>query len=113
MDLKVKELENQVLLLKHQVDKYKQIIDSLNILEETKGDINKFVEDETFCNCGIPNLIDKNPVLVNSTMIDQMFDLVGPFGSERVSCLKKAFKIIIDNVLPLHAKMILKCLNEK
>jgi len=46
-------------------------------------------------------------------MIDQSFDLVGPYGSERISALEKSFKIIIENTLPVHIKIILKCLNEK
>jgi hypothetical protein len=113
LESKVKELECEVSTLKHKIEKYQQIIDSLNILEERKGEINQFVENETFSVCGIPNLIQKNPVLVNSTMLDQTLELVGPYGSERINAIQKSFKIIIDNSLPLHMKIILRCMNDK
>lgn len=113
LENKVKELEAQVDTLKHQVDRYKQIIDSLGLVEEAKGTINKFIEDETFLNCGIPSLVEKQPDLVNPIMIDQSFDLVGPFGTERIKTIKKGFKVIIDNCIPLHFKAFMILINLK
>lgn len=85
----------------------------MNILDSTRTSIDRFIQDETFSFCGIPKLIDENPQLVNPIMIDESFNTVGPFGSQRISRLKKAFKVIIDDVLPVNFKLVLKCLNDK
>lgn len=84
----MKELENEVNTLKQKMEKYEQVFERMNFMEETKKFISKFIQNENFSFCGIPNLIDKNPLLVNSIMIDETFQTIGPFGSERISRLK-------------------------
>ncbi|CAI2368498.1 unnamed protein product [Moneuplotes crassus] len=113
LENRVKELENEVSEQKQKLDKFKQVFDSLNILDSTRDSINKFIQDENFSFRGIPKLIEKAPELVNPIMIDESFNSVGPFGTLRILRLKKAFKLIIDDVLPINFKLMLKCFNEK
>lgn len=70
------------------LDKFKQVFDSLNILDSTRDSINKFIQDENFSFRGIPKLIEQAPELVNPIMIDESFNSVGPFGTQRILRLK-------------------------
>jgi hypothetical protein len=48
----------------------------------------------------IPQMIRADPNSVRFTMLETLRDRVGFYGSLRIKFLKKAFKLIIDNIIP-------------
>ena len=70
------------------------------------------IEEEKYEHSTIPKLIDNNPDTFRLTMIAQIRESIGTFGTERVRLLKNAFKVIIDNVIPLGVKSYLALFNQ-
>mmetsp|Transcript_12115 Transcript_12115/g.10737 ORF Transcript_12115/g.10737 Transcript_12115/m.10737 type:complete len:204 (-) Transcript_12115:116-727(-) len=61
--------------------------------------------EENYFYKGIPNFIDKKPEEFRFSMYESCRENEGVSGSERIKLLKKGFRTIIENALPLQYKL--------
>ena len=59
----------------------------------------------------LPKMIKNNPEKVRFTMLDQIIENMGSYGSYRIQLIKNWFKIIIENIVDDKIKAIAAWLN--
>jgi hypothetical protein len=67
--------------------------------------LEKLRSEEDFFLTTLPRMIRNDPDKVKFTMFEQSKELVGNYGSIRVKLLKKAFRVIFDNLITKTTKV--------
>jgi Arc/MetJ-type ribon-helix-helix transcriptional regulator len=62
--------------------------------------LDKLKEEVSFEENKIPQMLRNNPENVRYTMLEELNDITGEFGSLRIKILKKAFWMFLENILP-------------
>jgi hypothetical protein len=68
--------------------------------ENILGLLDKLKEEVSFQENKIPQMLRTNPENVRYTMLEELNDITGEFGSLRIKILKKAFWMFLENILP-------------
>jgi len=107
LQTKVKSLETQILNLKienkrlNDMLKTEASLKSACIDEKKPGTIQQ-LEDYVYVT--LPKMMRETPEKVRFTMLDQEFNEAADYGDERISCIKSAFRTIIDGIVCAEAK---------
>ena len=67
--------------------------------------LRKLKEEQDFVTNILPKLLRDNPEKVKFTMLDQNRENLSSFSPLRVALIKKAFRIILENIAPLDTKL--------
>lgn len=115
MELKNKALEDEIRVLRCENQRLKTIIEFGN-LGNPNNDVKTLEQrvqiQEQFALNELPVIMKSNKDEVWFEMIKNIKLTIGNFGTDRVKLIKEAFRIIIDNVVPLDTKTTITCFDK-
>lgn len=111
------DLEGQVETLQEEIKKLKDenklLKTRINTLQINQDDSSssKLLQEQQYLFETLPKMYKEEPEKVTYSMLENVRDKYGPFGTERVKVLKHAFRTIIENVIPLDLKPLAVAFN--
>ena len=109
LEEKVQHLEERVRELEAENESLKELVESSKPDPEDSTALNKhevLINEEKYAYINLPKLLKVDPEKVRFTMIDQTLDVVGDYGSKRVTLIKDCFRTIIDNIMSIESKAL-------
>lgn len=115
MELKNQALEDEIRVLRCENQRLKTIIEFGN-LGNPNMDVKSLEQrvqiQEQFALNELPVIMKSNKDDVWFEMIKNIKLTIGNFGTDRVKLIKEAFRLIIDNVVPLDTKTTIACFDK-
>ena len=112
LEAKVDALENKVLYLTSQIDKYKYKMNVMAIGDEK--DLSEFKNLEDFGKTDLLNSLKNGAGLDDlKNKIHKLSKTAGSAGKDRQKLIKTAFKVIIENMLPERMRILFNIVKEE